>query len=195
MLLFIIALSFILSIPFGILSRMNGGGFYDLPFGLDAHLYALPYAILGCIYGGFFGFVLGYTFAFIGKRTGHGQYMDLGTWNKEVEPEKVDFLVQLAYGKDTYNNKWRDLFGLTLTGLLVAIGAGFVLIFTGHVFMGLGVLLGGSLKGIAYLIGWNCDDLLHNATEDLREPTAMGEFLTGVFGGFPVILSIILGII
>lgn len=184
---------------FGYLSRMCGGAPPKLPLGLDQHLYAVPYALvtyLALNVSGAsvaimaIGTFLAYLGAFLGKRTGHGQYMDLGSWESKVDPERLDSVVRLFWGPDintledtSKGNYWRDFTGLVVTGFLVSIVASLALLFTGHLLLGLGVLLGGAAKGVAYMIGWK---------SPIGKPTEIGEFLTGVFGGLPLVYALII---
>jgi len=173
-----------------VLSRMAGGGFVYLPLGLDQHLYAVPYAFVGLLCtGSWWFFWLAYATAFLGKRTGHGQYMDLGTWSKEVEPETLDFIVEAIFGKDNYDSYWRDFFGLTITGLVVALGATIALIVSGNFLFALLILLGASLKSISYMIGWKVHKMF-----DHKSGTEIGELLTGFFAGLSLVY-ILLGIV
>jgi hypothetical protein len=175
-----------LTIIMSVVSRMCGGGVVNLPFGLDQHIYAIPYALAGWFLGGVWGAVVAYSFAFLGKRTGHGQYMDLGTWNKEVEPERVDFIVRWFFGKDTFDNPKRDFVGLCVTGGFVPLGLTLVAITTGNLVIALVALLGGLMKGISYLIGWKLP---------FGKPTETGEWLTGAFCGLTlgIVYVILLG--
>lgn len=108
----------ILSMAFGWVSRMCGGGGPKLPWGIDQPLYAIPHGVLGFMAtksalaaGTAFGFsiapwaiysliaagtLIPWGFAFAGKRLGHGQWFDLGTTlkllvNSDGNP-RVEFL-------------------------------------------------------------------------------------------------------
>lgn len=189
---------------YGVLSRMCGGGYLDLPYGLDQWIYALPYGILGALCGILLGgwpfvvgfFIVSFAFAFLGKRTGHGSYMDLATWTKgNEEPERLDFIVRLFFGRDKFtadNQYQRDLFGLCVTGAFVTLGAVGCLIYTGHYILAPLVFLGGAAKGLAYIIGWSINPgHVPNSQSELDEATEVGELLTGVFGGIPLMFSIL----
>ena len=191
----ILGLSIFLSVPYGILSRMCGGGFVKLPYGLDQWLYAFPFAILGYLSIGWWGVLLAGIFAFLGKRTGHGQYMDLGSWTGIVKPERLDLIVKWFFGKDPNKthqgagSKVRDFFGLCVTGAFTALGASIALALGGHLWLSLIVFLGGAAKGVAYLVGWDAwwPEMGHN----LDEPTEVGEFFCGFFAGVPLFFSIL----
>jgi hypothetical protein len=179
---------------FGKLSRMCGGGSPRLPLGLDQWLYAVPYGVVAALAANLWVALGVYLLAVLAKRTGHGQYMDLGTWNTPVKPERLDPVVSLFYGPDTFDNYWRDFCGLVVTGAAVSLGAFLTLLVTGTPLLAFGVLLGGMLKGVAYSIGWRFKESL---TEYHVEPTACGEFLTGFFAGVPLALAlwVLLGVV
>jgi len=185
-----ISIVIISSLAYAWLSRMCGGAPPKLPLGLDQWLYAIPYGVVGFLTGGYIWAAVAYATAFIGKRTGHGQYFDLGL--NKIPPgdnvEKVDFIVRLLYGKDEGGNFWRDLFGLTLTGVLVSIGAGVGLIFNSHYILGAVILLTGAAKGLAYVIGHKLPTI---PIPWFDEATAVGELLTGLFAGLGLAFTII----
>jgi hypothetical protein len=189
---------------------MAGGSPPKLPLGLDQWIYAIPYGAVSYLAAsltpwmplwGIIGLtLLGYATAFLGKRTGHGQYLDLGTWTRKITPEKLDFLVELVFGKDknalednVKGNPNRDRFGLFVTGAVVASGCSIALMLSpGGIIPGLLVLLGGGAKAAAYTFGWSLDEKLKGTLGDklrphhLHEPTGIGEYLTGFLGGLPL---------
>lgn len=126
--------------------------------------------------------------ATLSKRMGHGQYMDLGTWTKKIEPQRIDPLVEAMWGVDrntlednVKGNYWRDFTGLAITGLVGVLIPSTILLVTGHPLLALLVLLGGALKAVGYFLGWW---LWPN------KATEVGETLTGAFVG--VALGIVL---
>lgn len=144
-------------------------------------LYALPYAFLAVLpFKGYeeplwviLGTLLGaFGIALYGKRMSHGSGIDMGTFG------------------GTY---WGDFLLLTWTGIVVTLGTFMSLLLTGYPLVALGVLLGGSLKGVAYAQGWFLEGFLKGQPfgEHLDEPTEMGEFLTGVYAGVPLAIGII----
>lgn len=200
---------------FGWLSRMSGGGWPKLPWGLDQHLWAIPYGILGgglAHYGGFgwastTGAVgLSYLTAFFAKRTGHGTYMTLPYSIKTgLEPERLDFIVKYFFGRDPrfvpkefprdvlvrnimkYGEK--KLMYRNLTGLFVT---------------GMGVSLGAMIVAlctghpvIAILLfaSAGCKTLAYyigyKIVKDPTKPlqTEIGEILTGIFAGIGIAIS------
>lgn len=201
----------------GKVSRMAGGGAPKLPLGLDQWIYAIPYGLAGIlasihvkqsidVFGlidlplwGLFG-LISYLIAFLGKRLGHGTYFDLATSLKKIIPERIDFLVRPFFGKDPNSvaagvpgDRDRDLFGLTLTGLVVGLGLIGVLLYVGQPLWALVIGITTAAKGPLYLLS-----LKHNATvrkvlskigihmDDPKGHTEPGEWLTGIVGGLGV---------
>lgn len=185
---------------FAHLSRMAGGAFPKLPLGLDQHLYALPYGLLGGFIGTSlgipFGVALGflsYTTAFLGKRTGHGHYFNLAYTPDYGKPEKMETILTPIFGPDTHTNYWRDFTGLALTGILVVLGLCVTLVLTGFYLAAIVMFTSGFLKAVAYAIGWKLVPLhKQKPGKYLGEATAVGEFLTGLFGGIGLVLVCLL---
>lgn len=156
----------------GWISRMCGGGWPKLPYGLDQWLYAVPHGIVGYLATEKYGWwaVLGclgaYFCAFLFKRTGHGQYFDLGTTTKllvkasgKLNVERVDFIVSWLMGPDPNTVREgpgsfrRDYLGMCVTGILLSLGTSIAL-FTGAYWqLALIVLSAGATKGLWYYIG------------------------------------------
>lgn len=83
--------------------------------------------------------------------TGHGGWMDLGTWQKERKAERLEFLIKPF--KRHLSEYWYDALGLGLTGLIVTLPAGFFVQLNGHAYAGLLLGLSGLLKVPGYMIG------------------------------------------
>lgn len=182
--MFTIVLTLIGALGYGWLSRMCGGGKPDLPFGLDAILYASLYGVVGFLLVGLWGAVFSFLFAFLGKRMGHGRFIDLGTWKKPAEREKLEYLMKPIWAVEDKSPAFYDFIGLSLSGLVCGLGLGGALILSGtSVLLGAGVMLGAALKGVSYAIGWGLP---------IKHPTELGEFLTGFFAGVPLILCFFL---
>lgn len=181
----------ILAIPFmAWASRMCGGGRPALPFGLSQWLFPAPYIPLLVPHIGWWA-VLAYLGAVLGKKLGHGEYMDLGSWKQPVSPERVDFLVQDLTGTpDTWNSPCRDYVGLIIDGLAVTLWPALALACAGQIWAALTLFSSGSLMSVAYDLGWyifsvgNSDPT--GFPKDLNSATAWGEFYTGLFCGFGV---------
>jgi hypothetical protein len=150
--------------------RIRGGLSPWMPRPVDQLIFALPYAVIAAKEHNrstwwFFGVLIITTIALM---PGHGQYMDLGTWNAPVDPERLDFIVQLFFGDDNYNNYWRDFFGLAVTGLVVTLPAA-ISLYKKPV-LAILLFLSGALKAVAYGLSWY-----------LGFETEGGEYLTGLF--------------
>ncbi len=169
----------VLVLPFAILggwiSRMAGGGWPKLPFGLDQHLYAIPYAAVCYPIAGWWC-AAAYVGAFLGKRTGHGGYIDLGT-SEKVRHHRADIFLEALRGK--IPEYWYDFIGLIITGIAVTLIPGLAVAVHSSLLWGSVLILSGALKAPAYAIGWRMDVFNKGP---LDEPTAQGEFFTGFFG-------------
>lgn len=180
----------------GWLSRMAGGGPPKLPWGLDQWLYGLPYALITLPVTFAFGalalrwdercrkyiwvaILLPYAGAVAGKRTGHGGGIDAGTWTGERDDEALEFLIKPLHGK--ISEYWYDMMLLAVTGLVCTLIAGIMVMFV-DVWGGLALMLSGSTKAPAYMIGWWIYPTgSGKGIPHLNEATAIGEFLTGFF--------------
>ncbi len=101
--------------------------------------------------------------------TGHGNFMDLGTWAWPSDPEKLEFLI--AWMKPGY---WHDFTGLAITGLVVTLPMGLVLLDWRIVLLGL-------LKGPCYALA-----RVLNKTY----PIELGEILTGAVYGLALAMAV-----
>lgn len=171
----------------GWISRMCGGGPPKLPLGLDQWIYALPYGACGvavmasgAVEAEALFLLLPYFGAFLGKRTGHGGGIDLGTSPRIREPEALEFIIKPLHGR--IPEYWYDALLLAVTGLAVTILAGLVVALADPL-AGLAVALSGALKAPAYKIGRAIyPHGRGRGIPELNEATAIGEFLTGVAG-------------
>lgn len=159
----------------GWVSRIVGGGFPSTWIPIPAQwIYAIPYFF---IFNDLKLSLLSYVITGVTKRFGHGQYIGLGYSARQPKEndEKLDFIVKFFFGEDNGGNYWRCAFGLAVTGLIMTIPLGCMYSFINPLY---GIILGvsGVTKTIAYMIGWKIYDKLNIS------PTAIGEFLTGVFG-------------
>ena len=202
-------------ITFAVLSRACGGGWPKLPWGLDQHIYALPYAFLGWflldnadLYWGWVagGTFLSYATAFLAKRTGHGQYMALPYSFKAITAERLDPIVKLFFGRDprvvpvNFNLEQlqrnidsygedklmkRNLTGLFVTGMGVGLGAAISAIVAGYPLIAGLLVASAGCKALAYYLGMKL-------TKDVNKRTAIGEFLTGLFAAIGLALAALL---
>ncbi len=184
-----ILIALLIATVFAWVSRMCGGGKPKLPWGLDQWIYALPHGALGYAVNPWL-IPLSYFVAFFGKRTGHGQWFDLGTSAPHNEgtgkkPEKLDFIVRFFMGKDNGSFK-RDMVGMTVSGLAIALGSVLTLAFTGHFLMAALVALGGAMKGLMYAVGQYLEGVFGLKYNE------WGEILTGFVDSFAVSLCTLL---
>lgn len=179
------------------LSRMCGGMKPKLPWGLDQWLYALPYGLLpGAALWALNPYVavglglLSYIGAFLGKRTGHGGGLDLGTWTKPRGDERLEFLIKPLHGK--IPEYWYDALLLAVTGLAVSLVAS-AAIATVHPLAALPTLVGGLLKPLPYMLGWKLHPKGESSSKihELDEATEVGEAGTGFLGYLGLGLSAI----
>jgi len=205
----IIFLTLGFSLLFAKLSRMAGGGAPKLPLGLDQWIYAIPYGVAAGFVGTYIEIFVSFALAFLGKRLGHGQYFDLGMWTRTTTAEKIDFIVRIFYGKDintiqdnVAGNPKRDLFGLSLTGLVVGLGLGITLIINGAILFGILVLLAATAKGYAYYICKHHEITVRKVLsaigikfDEEHGHTEPAEWVTGFIGGLPVFAFIFISIL
>ncbi len=167
---------------------MCGGGPPKLPFRLSRWLYAVPYGLLGGSVGIVQG-ILSYLGASLGKRTGHGRGISLLD-PVTGEPEKLEFLI--SWTRKYLNDYWYQVLILSLTGLATTLIAGVVVCLVNPVIGTLVILSGAIGKPLAYMIGWSIYPKgKGKGIPQLNEATAIGEFLTGVFGGLPLVYSLL----
>lgn len=179
----------------GWLSRMCGGGPPKLPWGLDQWIYGLPYALIALPVTATIGALVGleekdrkymwatillpYAGAVVGKRTGHGGGIDMGTWTGERDDEALEFLIKPLRGK--ISEYWYDALLMAVTGFIVTLFAGMFLI-PFHPIAGTILMLSGLTKAPAYMIGWAIYPTGGGkGIPHLNEATAIGEFLAGFF--------------
>lgn len=202
----------------GFISRMAGGGWPKLPWGLDQWLYALPYAAVYCFlpwewYVNLPVALAAYGLGVLGKRMGHGQYFHLNFSPRQPEEldEKIEPFVRFFFGFDRggqgSKRYWRGVFGLAVTGAICAIGAAVALAAAGHWLPAAIIFIGGAAKALAYMLGWWARKQAEKAglcglhTDAARvktvwdkvfQPTVWGEIITGVFGWGSAVYAYIL---
>jgi hypothetical protein len=117
----------------------------------------------------------GYILAVIGTCTGHGGFMDLGTWLKARARERLEFLIICVENK--LSPYWYDALGLAVTGLAVTAGPAIMLAINGHCQEAALTLLSGFTKPVAYMI-----------SRKSGFGTEGGEWLTGAFQWAAIVL-------
>lgn len=156
----------------GMIGRVRGGLPPALPRPFDQVLFALAYGAVAYKITGrnLWWFLAVMILTTLAVATGHGQYMDLGRWTREVSPESLDFVVSWFFGADGYHDFWRDGFGLALTGLAVTLPCSICIAIHKRYALAAMLFLSGALKFPAYYLGW-----------EIFGGTAAGEVLTGMF--------------
>lgn len=174
------------------LSRMCGGGNPELPFGLDAWFYALPYLLFLIPICGWYA-LIGYAGAVLGKRLGHGRGISLGIPTMIGSPEKIEVLISWAQ-KYTTIYEYKALI-LGATGIAATIASTVLLAIWGHPWAAAIIFWSGALKALAYVIGWDIfpdnKDPTNDFPAELNSATEIGEFLTGFFAGLGIALALI----
>lgn len=200
--------SLVFAVMGGWISRMCGGGKPKLPWGLDQWIYAIPHGIVGYLATQQFGWwavagTLGaYFCAFIFKRTGHGQYFDLGFTTKLMQNEdgsprveRIDFILKWLMGVDPNNVREgpgsfrRDYLGMCVSGLLIALGTSIALLTGGYWQLAIITAVAGFTKGLWYVIGkfqekWGFEGF------GLKLYNEHGEFWTGYWDYWSLALAI-----
>lgn len=176
----------------GWVSRMCGGAWPRLPWGLDQWLYSIPYAliVLGATDSVLLTLLI-FIGVVIGKRVGHGSGIDLGRAQK-IEPPRnlLDSLIsKICWKRPPYQ---RDIIFLAATGQMTTFLPALVVSFI-NLPAALALAVSGALKGPAYMIGWAIyPQGSGRGIAGLNEATAMGEFLTGVFAYLGIVLALAL---
>lgn len=204
------AITLVGSILTAISSRMCGSGQYYLPYGLDQFVYSIPhgfaaYIALGGVLAPVWSIPLSlvvYGLTVLSKRTGHGNWFDLGTSTEIVEPEKLDVIVNALYGKDPNFTKvgsgdyWHDFFGLMVSGVAINLGLTLAFLFSFHPVLAIVTFLMGCMKAVSYAIGWKIIPegyrvpLHYPLSDQVNEPSELGELLTGFCNSLPAVAFI-----
>lgn len=169
----------------GWISRMCGGGKPELPFGLDTWIYCFPYAVLFWLLSTsplFLGLgLLSFAGAFVGKRTGHGQYLSYGhalRGNPKLD-ERLDFIVRLIAGAEVPVGQptkyYRCAVGMAVTGLAETLLPGLLYAAAVDPLSGAIIAVSGAFKTVGYQVGW----FLYDRGFQKLRPNIYGEFLNG----------------
>lgn len=177
----------IMAVIGAITGRMDGGGIVKTPEIVE-RLLCIALFPIACLFIAPVWWIVAFAGIF-GLATGHGQYF-LARVNKQIEPEKVDFIVKLFFGDDprtefetsaaarsTYMEiygmtklYWRCVFGMFVTGSLVGLPAAILAFSFGHIIPGILFASTGLAKALAYIIGY-----------ELWEETEKAEYINGAF--------------
>jgi len=161
------------------ISRLHGSELFPYKI-VKSLLWALPFAAFtSWLYADYAWYVIApvclivLTTCSLGKSTGQGEGIDLGTWTRG-EPERLEFLIRWA--EDKLSPYWYDALILLVTGLAAVLGASIAVGYINPMY-GLILALGGALKPLAYMIGWKVYP---------KQATVIGEVLTGLFAYAPI---------
>lgn len=149
--------------------RMRGGLPPKLPRPIDQILFSLPYGYIAYTLEGYTIAIVVLVLTTLAVATGHGGFMDLGTWEKDREEETLEFIIRKW--KAHLAEDWYDFLGLALTGMVVSLPAGIVVALS-YPALGIALAASGCLKSVAYLIPLKLG---------IPKFTAIGEWLTGFF--------------
>lgn len=188
----------------GVLYRFRGG-WPTLTRPIEQILFCAPLFYLCFTSVSFLPALVASIACLVAVLKGHGTWMSYRDLGRCIEPEWLDWIVNIFFGKDprfftsegrcpteplrkhkveSYGVKklyWRGIFGMSLSGLFSTIPVGIV---TGNIFIG----LCGALKGLAYLCGRKLHPNVYDGAAKVRigkftlvSDTEWGEFLTGAF--------------
>lgn len=176
-----------------LISRLHGGGFikgvpkvirnmlWALPFGIVAALAVFPFTDV-ILYKSLAPVIV-FALCYLGKTTGHGNWMDLGK-QPEGEDEALEFIIKPL--KDKIPRYWYDVIGLSLVGFAAVAGLVLVLAVTNPLYA-VALAAGGLLKPVGYMVGLA-------VLGENGKYTVVGELGAGLFA-FVVIGKYIEGVI
>lgn len=145
----------------GFVTWLHGRGL--IPRWLSQLLWCVPFFLAGGL--------LGCILSFLGLATGHGNGQDLGTFQGETKPEKIEYLI--LWAKKYLSPYWYDVLFMALWGIGTVSGGFLILSFPSAMIL----IGGGALCAVGYMIGWKLYPKNENSLA-----TETGEFLTGFFG-------------
>lgn len=168
---------FIFGITGSLISRLHGGGFFDVPKTIKNMIWALPFALATFYFTHNYYFtVLAFALCLL-KSMGHGRGFRLHeTMYPDDKPEAIEKIIP-----DFLPLYWYKVSIMALTGLAAVSGAAIAIGYV-DVSSGLIIAIGGLLKGLAYMIG-------QEVTK--KYPTEIGELLTGFFAFSALYLAVI----
>lgn len=187
--------SLLLSLVGGVLYRMRGG-WPDVPRPLEQLAFcAILYVAMHFAGVNVWAALAAYAFAVGMCMKGHGHTMNYSTPVNMDKLEDYEFFTKWLIGK--VPDYWYKVIAHSFGGLIMTLLPGMAVFFYEPVH-GAIIAISGTLKGVAYMIGW----FLHPAYEDgplklrfgkftIDSSTAWGEFLTGAFIWLVVALVIL----
>lgn len=161
----------------GLLSRLHGSKVFPYKI-VKSVLWAVPFTFLPILHYHDMDVAMAISLAVLcmgnalGKSTGGGGGIDLGTWDKPRENERLEILIKGLHG--VIPEFWYDALLLMITGIAAVFGSAIACFFINPLFSVI-ILIGGALKPLGYIIGF---------FTYRKKFTEVGEFLTGVFAYF-----------
>lgn len=172
-------------IAFAIIRRLHGVGESGINRTIKNLLWALPFGILSfCIIAPHFMMVWAALLAFYcfglclaGISTGHGRGISI-TDPVTGDPEQIEFLI--LWTRKFLNDYWYQVLLMSVCGAASVSGLYLAFLMAGNFTSAAIVFAGGAAQGLAYIIGFKIKTV---GLKCLDEPTAIGEFLSGLFVG------------
>lgn len=158
-----------------IYGRIDGGGVLKTKEIIERALVMFAFVLACSLYVDFWAFLA--LLGTFGIATGHGQYfLDRQLVGQKERVERLDFIVKWIFGKDwrenypeghkftkseteKYNNEirkklyWRNVFGMFLTGSLVGLPSGLIMLAIGQYIPAMLFFSTGIAKAFAYMVG------------------------------------------
>lgn len=157
----------ILTMIYAFLNRFRGSSQTMMPRQVVCAAMALPFALVVPWAYSLPNWIIT-TMALV---TAHGIYDDLGTWKWIQGSAKLDFLINWI--KPHVSGYLYDFIGLSMTGVIVTLPTGILLLDWRVAIMGVG-------KGSCYAVARNLST---------KYPVELGEILTGALYGFTLAMS------
>lgn len=155
--------------------RIDGGGVLKTKEIIERALVMFAFVLACSLYVDFWAFLA--LLGTFGIATGHGQYfLDRQLVGQRERVERVDFIVKWVFGKDWRENYpqshkfteaetqkyyseiykklyWRNVFGMFLTGSLVGLPSGLLMIVVGEIIPAMLFFMTGVAKAASYMVG------------------------------------------
>ena len=174
----------------GLLGRWHGGGFFKAPKQVKSLIWALPFAFCAVV---ILKSVEAPTWVqitvpllvligdMIGLNTGHGGFMDFGTWLLARGKEKLEFIIFWLRGKVT--ERVYDALGLVVIGTARNLSPALFMVFFNPL-ASLVLIISGALSHVlGYWIGWTVYPEGQRVADskfkqNFDEATEWGEFIS-----------------
>lgn len=179
-----------LTICGGLIGRWHGGGFFKAPKQLMALIWALPFSLCAVIilkaeHAPIWVQIVAPLLVLIGDmialNTGHGGFMDWGTWLLKRSKEKLEFFIAGLRGK--ISERLYDALGLVVIGTARNLAPALFMVFFSPL-ASLVLIISGALSHVAgYWIGWSVHPDGQKIADskfkqNFDEATEWGEFIS-----------------